>query len=161
MTIYEIDTAIAALVDPESGELLDYEAFSELSMERSKKIENMALWAKELSATAKIIKAEEDVLKARRQSMENKAVRLKEYLALILDGEKFETAKCSISYRKSSALEITDNFALSEWLEAAGFGDLVAYSAPTVDKREVTKLIRAGSVVPGAEIVERQSLTLK
>ena len=43
MTIYEIDNRIAELVDPETGELLDYEAFAELQMEREAKIENMAL----------------------------------------------------------------------------------------------------------------------
>ena len=38
MTLYEIDSAIQALVDPESGELMDYDAFAALQMEREVKL---------------------------------------------------------------------------------------------------------------------------
>ena len=41
MTIYEIDDALLSLVDGETGELLDFEEFERLSMERDKKIEGM------------------------------------------------------------------------------------------------------------------------
>lgn len=53
MTLYEIDQAIQGLVDPETGELMDYEAFAALQMDRDAKIENMALWYKDLMADAK------------------------------------------------------------------------------------------------------------
>ena len=62
MTIYEIDSRIAELLDPDTGELLDYEAFAALQMEREAKIENMALWYKDLSAEAKAIRDEEKAL---------------------------------------------------------------------------------------------------
>ena len=88
MTLYEIDQKIQSLVDPETGELLDYEAFSQLQMDREQKIENMALWVKDLAAGAKAIKEEEDNLKERRKAMENKVERLKTYLSIALDGEK-------------------------------------------------------------------------
>lgn len=52
MTLYEIDQAIQGLVDPETGELMDYEAFAALQMDRDAKIENMALWYKDLMADA-------------------------------------------------------------------------------------------------------------
>ena len=62
MTIYDIDSAIAALVDPETGELGDYEAFQRLQLAREAKIENLALLYKETRATAEAIKAEADKL---------------------------------------------------------------------------------------------------
>lgn len=77
MTIYEIDARMAGLIDPETGELLDYEAFASLQMEREAKIENMALWYKDLTAEAKAIREEEKALAERRKSAENKAERLK------------------------------------------------------------------------------------
>ena len=80
MTIYEIDARMAGLIDPETGELLDYEAFASLQMEREAKIENMALWYKDLTAEAKAIREEEKALAERRKSAENKAERLKGYL---------------------------------------------------------------------------------
>ena len=100
MNLYEIDQAMQALVDPETGELMDYEAFSELQMDRDSKIENMALWIKNLTAEAKAIKEEMDNLQKRRKTAENRAEGLKRYLFEALDGEKFQTARCSISYRK-------------------------------------------------------------
>ena len=82
MTLYEIDQAIQGLVDPETGELMDYEAFAALQMDRDAKIENMALWYKDLMADAKAIKEEADTLNERRKALENKAERLKSYLTV-------------------------------------------------------------------------------
>ena len=52
MNLYEIDAAITALVDPETGEISDFDAFDQLSMARDQKIENIALYYKNLVADA-------------------------------------------------------------------------------------------------------------
>ena len=161
MTLYEIDSAIQALVDPESGELMDYDAFAALQMEREVKLENMALWIKNLTADAKAIKEEEVVLKERRQRTEAKAARLKDYLREALCGEKFQTARCSISYRKSTALEVEDTTSLAEWLDSNGHPGLVVYAAPSVDKRAVTDLLKGGVDIPGAVLVERTNMQVR
>ncbi len=161
MKLYEIDSALEALVDPETGELLDYEQFSRLQMEREAKIENTALYVKNLEAEAKAIKEEEARLSERRKAMENKAKRLREYIGFALDGEKFETARCSISYRKSTALEVDDITSAAEWLDYNGHPDMVVYASPSIDKRAVTALIKGGTQVPGVELVDRQSLQLR
>lgn len=161
MNLYEIDRAMKALVDPETGELMDYEAFSELQMDRDSKIENMALWIKNLTAEAKAIKEEEVVLKERRQRTEAKAARLKDYLREALCGEKFQTARCSISYRKSTALEVEDTTSLAEWLDSNGHPDMVVYAAPLVDKRAVTDLLKGGVDIPGAVLVERTNMQVR
>ena len=117
MTIYEIDNRIAGLVDPETGELLDYEAFAELQMEREAKIENMALWYKDLTAEAKAIREEEKALAERRKSAENKAERLKAYLDEALAGESYKTSRVAVSYRKSTAVEVSNEVEVVEELE--------------------------------------------
>ena len=119
MTLYEIDQAIQGLVDPETGELMDYEAFAALQMDA--KIENMALWYKDLMADAKAIKEEADTLNERRKALENKAERLKSYLSLALDGEKFQTARCSVTFRKTSSIQVSNPEALIRWLEQNGY----------------------------------------
>ena len=58
MTLYEIDQRITELVDPETGELLDFDAFQALQMDRQEKIENAVLWYKDLIAPAKASKEE-------------------------------------------------------------------------------------------------------
>lgn len=161
MNLYEIDSAITALVDQETGEIMDFEAFDALQVERTAKVEGMALWAKELLSGATAIKAEEAALAERRKSMERKVESLKRYLGEILSGDDFSTARCAITYRKSSALEIEDTAATAKWLESNGMPDLVVYSTPTIDKRSVTAYIKQGHEIPGAALVERQNLQLK
>ena len=161
MTLYQIDQRIQSLVDPETGELTDYDAFEHLQMERDEKIENTALWVKNLTAEAKAIKEEEDNLKKRRTAMENKATRLKAYLETALAGEAFQSPRCSIGYRKSKALEVEDVDAAAEWLEENGHMDMVVHASPSLDKRAVKELVDNGVSVPGAQIVERRSMQVR
>ena len=62
MNIYEIDSAILACVDSETGEVIDIEKLAELQVERERKIESVACWVKNLTANAQNIREEEKVL---------------------------------------------------------------------------------------------------
>ena len=161
MTIYEIDNRIAGLVDPETGELLDYDAFASLQMEREAKIENMALWYKDLTAEAKAIREEEKALAERRKSAENKAERLKGYLDEALAGESYKSAKVAVSYRRSKAVELADESAVINELESSGRGDCIYYTAPRVNKVALARLLKDGGAVPGAELVERNNIQVR
>ena len=161
MSLYSIDQAILALVDPETGEIMDGEAFDQLQMEREAKLEGIACWVKNLTAEAKAIREEEKVLAERRKACENKAERLKDYLAEALGGEKFVTAKCAVTFRKTSSVEITDVHAAAAWLEDAGMGDLVQYQMPKIGKTELGKILKSGQEVPGCELVTGMSMGVK
>lgn len=161
MTIYDIDQRILELVDPETGELMDFDAFDELKMERDRKIENMALWVKELTATASAIKAEVDTLIERKKAVERRCESLKRYLAYILQGEKFTTPRCAVSFRKSTSVQVDDQDQLIRWLEQNSYDDCVKYKEPEVSKTEVGKLIKSGMPVPFAHLEERQSVGVK
>lgn len=65
MNLYEIDKAILACIDPETGELIDEEALAALQMERTEKIKNVALWLKNLNASVTALKAERDAFDER------------------------------------------------------------------------------------------------
>ena len=58
MKLYEIDQAIMDCIDMETGEIVNEELLNDLQMERDAKIENVALWIKELKAEAEALKAE-------------------------------------------------------------------------------------------------------
>lgn len=161
MSIYEIDRAIVALADPETGEIQDWEALDELQMAREAKLENVACWIKNLRAEAAAIKAEEDALSARRKALESKGKSLERYLGQALDGEKFQTAKCSVTWRKTSKVEVTDARSVANWCEEHGMQDLVVYAAPSVSKTELGKLLRAKAEIPGAELVESMSMGVR
>lgn len=161
MNIYEIDQAITSLVDLETGEILDYEAFAELSMQREEKIEGMALWHKNLLAEAAAIRWEELNLAARRKACEAKAERLKTYLSELLGGDKFKTAKVACSFRTSKAVEIEDEAEFIRAMEESQHYEFLKFSAPTINKTEITKAIKAGQTVPGALLVEKNNLSIK
>lgn len=161
MNLYEIDAAITALVDPETGEIVDFEQLEALSMARDAKIENVACWYKNLTAESLAIRSEEKNLAERRQSLERKADSLKKYLGNALDGEKFSTAKCAVSFRRTTSVSINDTESVIAWAEKSGHGDCVKYREPDVDKTALAKVLKTGESVPGAEIVSGLSVGVK
>lgn len=161
MNLYEIDQAILALVDPETGEILDYEAFCELKMAKEEKIEGMALWHKNLTAEAAAIRAEEISLASRRKSLEKKAESLKQYLAELLSGSKFSTARVACSFRKTKSVEILDEAAFIQEMQESQHFEYLKYSPPTVNRTEITNAIKAGQTVPGAQLIEKNNLSIK
>lgn len=162
MYIYEIDRQLESLIDPETGELLDYEAFEQLQMERDKKVENMALWYKDLAAQAEAIKAEEKALSERRAALEKKRDRLKAYIENATQGAMFETGKVKISYRKSKACEITDEEALkAAWASGTKYASIFTVAAPKVNKTELTKLLKSGAELEGAQLIEKNNISIK
>ena len=159
MTIYEIDNEIMSCIDMETGEVIDTEKLNELHMERDAKIENVALWIKELKAEAEAIKNEKQALAERQRVAENKAESLKNWLAYALNGEKFKTAKCSISYRNSESVEVTE-----EGLEALmrEHEDLLTYKTPEPNKKAIKDAIKNdGLTVAGVQLVQKTSTIIK
>ena len=152
MKLYEINEAILACVDPETGEA-DPEKLDELLMMRDEKIENLALWVKDLKAEADAIKAEEKALAERRQAKERKAESIKAYLEKVLAGQKFETSRVVCSFRKSQKVEITDLDKIPD--------DYLRYSTPTADKTAIKAAIKDGISIEGAELVDSVSMTIK
>lgn len=160
MTLYEIDNRLQELVDPETGEIADYEAFEALDMERNRKLENMACWIKNMKADMDSIATEVKVLQARKKVIENRTKRITAYLQEALAGQKFETPKCSITYRNSTAVVIGDSATVVEYLESHGHTDCITYAEPEINKNELKKLLNDGEV-PGASLAKRQNMQIK
>lgn len=152
MKLYEINEAILACVDPETGEA-DPEKLDELMLMREEKLENLALWVKDLKAEADAIRAEEKVLAERRQAKERKAESIKKYLEKELAGQKFETSRAVCSFRKSQKVEITNLDKIPD--------DYLRYSAPTADKAAIKAAIKDGIDIEGAELVDSVTMSIK
>lgn len=161
MNLYEINAKITELIDPETGEILDYDAFAALAMEQQEKQENMALWYKDLCAEAEAIRNEEKALAERRKACERRAERLKEFLSQMLCGSAFKTARVAVSFRSSTAVEIADEAAFIQAMEENGLTKYLKYSAPEVNKTAIKDAIKQGEVIEGAELVKRQNMTIK
>lgn len=158
MKLYEIDQAIENLIDDETGEVLDLDAFLDLKMERDKKIENMALWVKNMTAEAKAYKEEKEAFAARERATKNKLERVKKYLSTILDNQKFSTSKVAISFRKSESVEVDDTFL--EWAKKNA-DDLLRYKEPEIDKKAIKEALKNGKEIKGAYLKENQSIQIK
>jgi len=162
MRLYEINEEIERIltegIDPETGELtVDAEALNALQMERDAKLENIALYWKDLTSDAAALKAEIETLTERKRAAERKAERIKDYLGYALEGGKFQTARVACSFRTASAVEIGPEF--MPW--AQQHDEYLRYKEPEINKKAVADAIRRGEVIPGAEIVTRQSLMIK
>ena len=158
MTIYEIDQRLTSLVDEETGEIMDYDAFESISMDRDKKIEGMINWYKDLSADAMKIREESRKLRDRQSALEKKAARLQEYIQKALNGNTFQTATCEVKYRKSKSVELEDNFV--EWA-IANNDSLLKYKAPEPDKTAIKDALQNGAEIPGAMLVEKSNIQIK
>lgn len=160
MNLYDIRAEIEELIDPESGEISDIEKFEELSGSAEAKLENIAIYIKNLEASAELIQREIALLTERKKKALNKAERLKAYMQGFLNGQKFETAKCKCEFRKSTPLEIEDETKFIEWAKINN-DKYLKYSEPSVNKTAVKDDISAGMQVPFAQIVTKMNLSIK
>lgn len=158
MTIYEINEQILNCIDLETGEIIDIDKLNELQLEKDAKIENVACWIKELKAEAEAIKAEKLILAERQKVAENKAESLKKWLTYALDGQKFKTSKCSISYRKSEAVEVTEE-GLNNLIKE--HDELLTYKAPEPNKTAIKQALKDGLSVQGVQLVQNTSTIIK
>ena len=151
--LYEIDNAILECIDAETGELIDYERFESLQMERNQKIENVACWIKNLQADALAFKAEKDAFAEREKSAKNKIESLKKWLLFAL-GQKFSTTKCAVSFRRSEQVEIVD-------LEAVPKELVTETVEIKPDKMAIKALLKDGQTVNGCQLVENYNTQIK
>lgn len=152
--LYEIDQEILDCVDFETGEILDEEKLEALEMERDKKIEGIILWRKDILAEEEAVKAEAKKLYDRAKVLDNKAEHLKQYIEKALNGNKFKTERCSVSYRKLTSVVIDSlhDIPIEVWKDLA---------EDWISKTKIKELIESGKEVKGAHIEEKQSIIIK
>ena len=151
MRLYEIMYEIENCVDFQTGEI-DVERLSELEIARDEKIQNSALFIKNLRADAEAFKKEKLEFAKRQKQAEMKVNQLKYYLSKCLDGNKFETDKVKISFRKSESVEIDESlFDDDRFFEMERKYNL----------SDIKKALKKGERIDGAEIVESQNIQIK
>ena len=152
-SLYEINAEIESCVDMETGEILDIEKLEKLQIEFDEKVENIALWIKNLNAEAEAVKKEKNALAARQKACENKEQDLRNYLSSFLNGQKFKTARVSISYRKSESVEVSDISALDP--------EYYKVIQPEADKTKIKNAIKNGMSLAGVSLIEKQNIQIR
>lgn len=158
MKLYELNALIDGFeleVDEETGEILNAEELDALEMERDEKIENIALWIKNLSAEVDAYKKEKESFQKKQKTAEAKIERLRNYLDFALAGSKFKTDRVQISYRKSESVILSNNF-----IDDCDLRFLIPQE-PKVDKLAVKKALKDGEKIAGAMLQEKQNIQIK
>jgi siphovirus family protein len=159
-SLYEINAQIeqawSAAVDPETGEIISEEAaqaVEQLTMAREDKIENLALYYKNLTAEAKALKNEKLALEARQSAAEKKAESIKKYLASSMNGEKYKSEKVAISWRKSESVSVDENAFLPD--------DYMTFKEPVPNLTAIKKALKAGEKIDGATLTSSNNIQIK
>ena len=151
MKLYEINEQIMACID--NGEIIDTDKLNELQIAKDEKIENLALWYKDLIAEANALKEEKEAFAEREKAAKNKAESIMNYLSYVLNGENFKTTKCALSFRKSERTVIDDIYSIPEIY--------LKYAEPKADLTEIKKAIKNGEEIKGAHLEEAQNIQIK
>lgn len=159
-SLYEINAQIeqawSAAVDPETGEIISEEAaqaVEQLTMAREDKIENLALYYKNLTAEAKALKNEKLALEARQSAAEKKAESIKKYLTSSMNGEKYKSEKVAISWRKSESVSVDENAFLPD--------DYMTFKEPVPNLTAIKKALKAGEKIDGATLTSSNNIQIK
>lgn len=163
MNIYEIDRQIAALlegsIDEETGEIIfNEQELSDLVMAREEKIENCACAVKNYLAEASAIASEIKALSERKKKLEARADHAKQFLSAALAGEKFSTARVSISYTRSTSTEVDDEFVA--WAKNNA-PELLTVKEPEANRVAIKAYIKNNGELEHAHLVEKESLKIK
>ena len=160
--LYEIDQDILDCVDMETGEILDAEKLDALQMEREHKLEGVSLWVKDLTAEANAVKEEADKLTARKRALDNKIQALKSWLLIALNGEKLKTPRCNVYQTHSTRVSVEDEAELIKFLETLDEPErFLRFREPELRKDEIKKALKDGTIIPGAELEETESVVIK
>ena len=162
MNLYEIseaiETAFNLAVDPETGEVNEDQMYllEMLEMERDKKVENIACLIKKLRADAVAYKTEKDAFAKRQQQAERKAESLSRYLETALNGEKFSSERCSISFRKTNKIVLDEGMTVYD-IDT----HFLRMKEPELDKTAIKKALAEGLIVEGVHEESGLSMTVR
>lgn len=148
------ETPTGDVIDSETGEVFNKKYLDNLRIAKNRKIENIACWIKNLQAEIEAYKKEEESFRLRRKQAENRIENLKWYLTEWIPGEKIETPRAKISWRKSEVVNILDENLIPSGYKSQKITEVI-------DKKEIKKAIKSGMVVAGADIKVNQNIQIK
>lgn len=164
MKLYEISNEYQQFLEAiENGEIPEEaipDTLESIQDDFKTKADNIACCIKNLKAEAEAIKAEREALDERAKSKTARAERLKCYLSAAMQNTgitKIETSRNALSFRRSSALFIADEEDFKQ-----RHADLCKQEIKvTIPRAEITKMIKSGKDITGAELRTNQNLQIK
>lgn len=146
-------TPTGEYIDTDTGEVLDEEYLNGLRIAKTRKIENIACWIKNLEAEAEAYRKEEESFRIRRKQAENKAESLKRYLTNWVAGERIDTDRCRVTWRRSISVEIQDESRIPDAYKKEKV-------STSIDKMAIKKALTGGETIAGASLLEKQNIQI-
>lgn len=148
------ETPTGDVIDGETGEVFNKKYLDDLRIAKNRKIENIACWIKNLQAEIEAYKKEEENFRIRRKQAENRIENLKWYLTEWIPGEKIETPRAKISWRKSEVVNILDENLIPSGYKSQKITEVI-------DKKEIKRAIKSGMAVAGADIKVNENIQIR
>lgn len=120
------------------------------------KMENICKVIRNLEAQASAYKAEIDRMSARKKTLENSVQRLKDSMLTYLvatNEAKVQSDLFTVSVGKSKSVHVWDETLLPE--------EYLTFQPAKVNKAAISKALKEGEEVAGAELVENQFLSIR
>lgn len=160
MTLYELTNDLLTLQAEQENTDIDDQVFRDtlegLDGAFEDKCDGWAKWIRGMKMDAQAIKDEEARLALRRKRIETAISKAEETMAQymrVVGKTKFKTALFSYGFRKSQSVEITNESELPKWA--------LIEQAPKISKTEIKEHLKNGETVPGARLVENESLSIR
>ena len=164
--LYEIAEDLERFAEALESEEIPEEAIADtleaLEMEAKDKIDGILSLYKHYAAFAKAIKEEVDNLAKRQKAYTRKAEGLLNYIGVCLGrmgADGFENERHRLTYRKSEAVELTNEKAFFDWARENYPGAIITTEKAALS--EIKEAIQDGVNVPGAQIVTRLNPQVK
>lgn len=162
MNLFEINKEIELLlmdaVDQETGELLAEaeDSLDSLEMEREEKLLNCAKYIKGQVAFLNALKEEKKNIDSRIKTLNNQIDQFKGYVLKNMDvSEKFKDAQATISTRKSTKVDIESYDNIPDDLMR------IIPESREPDKTAISKKLKDGEAIEGAQLITNYSLQVK
>lgn len=175
---YEPDTDADGNYIDEDGDIIEnvdrlrenmltawYDTLEALEFEFDEKAENIGAYIKSLTAMSKVLKNEEENLRARRQRLDREAEGLRKYLLSSMEKlgrTKINTPRAVISVRNNpESVEISDEPRFIEWAQSNDHEEFLKYREPEIRKAPVKALLKIGGETPFASLKRTKTLIIK
>ena len=153
--------------DEETGEVFFTEDdLDKLEEALDKKLESLSGIHQMYLSKADALKARAKEVAESGKAFEKKAEKIKNYIDSLMkmnNKEKLEVGDKKLSYRKSTAGNITDEVELIKWINSSDENKqkYLKYKEPEIAKKALSDAVKAGEKIPGFELVENRNLIIK
>jgi len=164
MNLYDLKTELIPIQEKlelwafdHDGDITDFpllDTLENLELNMEEKALGVGVWIKNLLAEAEALKAEKQRIEARQKACNNKADRLKKFLAdMIPTSTKYKSTQCVIGWRRSEVVEV---HAPAEDLP-------IEFQTIKIEanKADIKRSLKAGKELEFAELVTKQNIQIK